>query len=51
MTITEWQDDFYKLLEEVLEDIHLTNAIREGEKSLSVNRDEVFCELESQTED
>lgn len=49
--ITEWQVYFHKLLAELLEDILLAKAIREGEKSPSVNRDVVFCELEGQTED
>lgn len=37
---------FYELVAEVLEDIALVNAIKEGEGGESVSRDEVFSILE-----
>ncbi len=37
---------FYELVAEVLEDIALVNAIKEGEDDESVSRDEVFSILE-----
>ncbi len=37
---------FYELVAEVLEDIALVNAIKEGEHEESVSRDEVFSILE-----
>jgi hypothetical protein len=39
---------FYELVAEVLEDIALVNAIKEGEDEESVSRDEVFSILEAQ---
>jgi hypothetical protein len=38
---------FYEMVAEVLEDIALVNAIKEGEDEESVSRDEVFSLLEA----
>ncbi|MCI0618800.1 hypothetical protein L0244_37980 [bacterium] len=37
---------FYELVAEVLEDMALANAIKEGEDEESVSRDEIFSILE-----
>ncbi len=45
-TLVEQKDLFSELFAEVLEDFALMEAIKEGEKSDSVSRDEVFRMLE-----
>jgi hypothetical protein len=45
----EQRDLLYDLLAEVLEDLALVNAIKEGESSETVSRAEVFQILESTT--
>ncbi len=40
--LEERKDIFYDLFSEVIEDIALVNAIKEGEKSKSVSRGEIF---------
>lgn len=44
--LQERRDLFYELLAEVVEDSGLLNAIREGEGTATVDRDEVFHVLE-----
>lgn len=43
----EQKDLFYDLLAEVIEDLALVNAIKEGEATDSVSRSEVFRILEN----
>ena len=44
--LTEKNEALFEALAEILEDIALVNAIREGEESEFVSRDEVFAILE-----
>ncbi len=46
--LREHRDDFRDLLAEVLEDVALSNAIREGEKSKAVKREAVMDALRNQ---
>ncbi len=43
--LTERRDDFYELFSEALEDILMVNAIREGEDSETVSKEEVLRAL------
>jgi vacuolar-type H+-ATPase subunit D/Vma8 len=47
--LQERRDLLYDLLAEVIEDVALANAIREGESTESVGRAEVFQALEGAT--
>ena len=47
--IEECKDLFYDLFTEVLEELALVNAIKEGEDSESVSRADVFRVLEAAT--
>ena len=42
----ERQDLFYELISEVIEDAGLTQAIKEGEETEYISRDEVFAALD-----
>ena len=42
----EKKNFFYELVAEVLEDVAMVNAIKEGENEASVSREEVFSILE-----
>jgi len=44
--LEERRDVFYDVVAEALEDIGLINAIKEGEKTKSASRDEVFKIIE-----
>ncbi|MEA3349823.1 MAG: hypothetical protein U9Q82_04300 [Chloroflexota bacterium] len=46
-TLQENREELYDLFAEVLEDVALTNAIREGVSTYNVSRAEVFEVLES----
>ncbi|QTA80182.1 Uncharacterized protein dnl_24750 [Desulfonema limicola] len=46
--VQERKDIFYDLIAEIIEDIAMANAIKEGENSEKVSRDEVFAILEGQ---
>jgi len=47
--VQERKDIFYDLISEIIEDIAMTNAIRDGEKTEKVSREEVFSILEGQS--
>lgn len=47
--IEQKRDLFHDIVAEAIEDIALTNAIREGESSESINRDEVFNIIEGKS--
>ena len=47
--LEERKDWFYDLFVEVIEDLALVNAIKEGEGEESVNREEVLSILEDET--
>ncbi len=49
--LQERNELLYEALAEVFEDIALAEAIREGEQSAQVSRDEVFKILEAEIED
>jgi len=46
--VQERKDIFYDIVFEVMEDIAVANAIREGENSEMISREEVFDILEGQ---
>ena len=47
--VQEKQEAFYDLFGEIIEDMALTRAIREGHNSPTVSRDEVFAVLDATT--
>ena len=45
--IEKKKEMFYELIKEAMENVSLINAIREGEKTKSVKRDDIFKILEN----
>ncbi len=49
--VEENNEAFTKIITDIIEDIGLSNAIKEGENSETVEPEEIFKILESQSED
>ncbi len=47
--IEQKKDFFHQMITETIEDIAMTNAIREGESTESISKNEVFNVLEGKT--